>query len=60
MTVRSLQELPDSEMYAGLGRTATYLPATVLRTATSQDLHRLCAGLSGVRPRPVLVAGEDR
>lgn len=34
LTVRSLQEFPDSDMYAGLGRTASYLPATYLLTAT--------------------------
>jgi hypothetical protein len=32
LTVRSLQEFPDSEMYSGLGRTAAYLPATYLLT----------------------------
>lgn len=34
LTVRSLQEFPDPDMYAGLGQGATYLPATYLLTAS--------------------------
>jgi hypothetical protein len=34
LTIRSLQEFPEADMYAGLGDQAAHIPATYLLTAT--------------------------